>query len=270
MLSIYNNSQSLKIQAQLSRTSKAMDTSITRLSTGYRINSAKDDAAGLAISDRMKAQISGMTVASRNVNDGISMLQVAEGAYNSASDILIKMRDLTVSAQQGTVSTEDLANMDKEYQSLAKALGDGFKNIDYNGKKILSTDAGDFVLQVGANAGETFTVTTTDASTILATPGALTDAATAKTAMDAVDAALKTVADQRTDYGTNISRLEYTFDNLQNSITNTTDARSRIVDADYAVEMSNLTSRQILQQAASAMLSQANAAPNMVLSLLRG
>lgn len=270
MLSIYNNSQSLRIQDQLSRASKAMDTAITRLSTGYRINSAKDDAAGLAISDRMKAQISGMTVASRNVNDGISMLQVAEGAYSSASDILIKMRDLTVSAQQGTLSTEDLANMDKEYQSLATALGENFKNVSYNGKKIVGDDAGSFVLQVGANAGDTFTVTTQDASSILATPGALTDAATANTAMAAVDAAIKTVADHRTDYGTNLARLEYTYNNLQTSISNTTDARSRIVDADYAAEMSNLTSKQILQQAASAMLAQANTTPNMVLSLLRG
>lgn len=269
MISIHNNSSSLQVQAQLNKTQKELQQATTRISSGLRINSAKDDAAGLAISTRMQSQISGMNVASRNVNDGISMLQVAESAYTSASDILLKMRDLTVAAQQGTVSTDDLANMDKEYQSLSKALEDNFKNVSYNGKKIVGADAGTFSLQVGANAGETFSITTTDASTILSTPGTLDSADNAKTAMAAIDTALKTVADQRTDYAANMNRLEYTYTNLQNSIINTTDARSRIVDADYAAEVSKMTSNQILQQAGTAMLAQANSAPNMVLSLLR-
>lgn len=259
---------SLGIQNQLGNTQRRLQEATTRISTGLRINSAKDDAAGLAISSSMESQIRGMTVASRNVNEGISMLQIAEGAYNSATSILQKMRDLTVSAQQGTASAEDLSQMNTEYQSLASALGENFKNISFNGKKILGADAGDFMLQVGANAGETFTVKTTDASTLL-TAGTLDSAANAKTEMAAIDAALKSASTSRTGYAASMTRLEHTYDNLQTSIVNTTDARSRIVDADYASEVSKLTTAQILQQAGTAMLAQANSSPNLVLSLLK-
>lgn len=268
MISIRTNVASLNVQSQLAQTQRKLQEATTRISTGLRINSAKDDAAGLAISTSMESQIRGMTVASRNVNEGVSMLQVAEGAYNSATSILQKMRELTVSAQQGTLSTEDLSKIDAEYQSLSGALSDNFKNISFNGKKILGADAGDFVLQVGANAGDTFTVKTTDASTLL-TAGTIDSAANAKTQMAAIDTALDTVSTSRTNYAASMTRLEHTYDNLQTSIINTSDARSKITDADYAVEISKLTSAQILQQAGTAMLAQANSAPNMVLSLLK-
>ena len=275
-MTINTNLQSLNAQRNLSASQSSLSTSMQRLSSGLRVNSAKDDAAGLAIAERMGAQVRGMNVAVRNANDGISMAQTAEGALSKVTDSMQRMRELAVQARNGTNDTKDKASLDAEYQALGEEIGRVLSGADFNGKKILGANAGAIVFQVGANttADDTITVTTKnlsgDTDITAVTGGALTgDAAALKTVIDNIDTALDTVNGERAMLGATQNRFEAVVGNLQVAAENTAAARSRITDADFASETANLSRSQILQQAGTAMVAQANQLPQGVLSLLR-
>ncbi len=263
---INTNVSSLNAQRNLASSQGSLATSMQRLSSGLRVNSAKDDSAGLAIADRMNAQVRGMMVASRNANDGISMAQTAEGALSTVTDALQRMRELGVQAQNGTNSTTDRANLDTEYQQLSQEITRIAAQTKFNGTAIIGAGAGANVFQVGANNGETLAITTTTVTTVA---GNLTSAANASTAVAALDTALDTITTQRATYGAAMNRFGMAISNLAISTENQTAARGRIMDADFAVETANLSRAQILQQAGNAMVAQANQLPNQVMTLLR-
>jgi flagellin len=264
---INTNIISLNAQRNLSTSQMSLSTSMERLSSGLRVNSSKDDAAGLAIADRMNAQIRGTNVAIRNANDGISLAQTAEGALATVTNALQRMRELAVQSQNGTNSTSDRANLDTEYQVLSSEITRIATQTKFNGAAIVGPSAGVQVFQVGANNGDTLTVTTTAVSTV---GGNLTTAALSSTAVAALDAALETITTSRAAYGAAMSRFEFAISNLRITGENQSAARGRIMDADYAAETSNLSRAQILQQAGNAMVAQANQLPQQVLSLLQG
>ena len=275
-MTINTNLQSLNAQRNLSTSQSSLSTSMQRLSSGLRVNSAKDDAAGLAIAERMGAQVRGMNVAVRNANDGISMAQTAEGALSKVTDSMQRMRELAVQARNGTNDAKDKASLDAEYQALGEEIGRVLSGADFNGKKILGAGAGAIVFQVGANttADDAITVTTTDLSgdtdITAVTGGNLTGDATAlKGVIDNIDTALDTINGERAMLGATQNRFEAVVGNLQVAAENTAAARSRITDADFASETANLSRSQILQQAGTAMVAQANQLPQGVLSLLR-
>jgi flagellin len=272
-MTINTNLVSMNAQRNLSSSQSSLATSMQRLSSGLRINSAKDDAAGLAIAERMGAQVRGMNVAVRNANDAISMSQTAEGALGKVGDMLQRMRELAVQSANATNGTSDRANLDAEYQELGAEIGRTLTTTKFNGQAIVGGDAGAKIFQVGANAGETITVTTTNMATngdvTAATGGALTDATTSTAALTAIDTALDTVNSERALYGATQNRFESVIGVLQVSAENQAAAKSRITDADFAAETANLSRAQILQQAGSAMVAQANQLPQQVLSLLR-
>ncbi len=270
---INTNLISLNTQRNLSTTQSVLAQAVQRLSSGLRVNSAKDDAAGLAIAERMNAQVRGMNVAIRNANDAISLSQTAEGALGKVGDMLQRMRELAVQAANATNGTDDRNNLDAEYQALAAEIGRTLTNTQFNGLNILGADAGAQDFQVGANAGETITVTTTDMAgngdITAVTGGDLTTAANATTALGNIDTALNTLNGERALYGATQNRFEAVVGTLQVAVENQSAARSRIMDADFAAETAALTRAQVLQQAGTAMLSQANSLPNNVLALLR-
>lgn len=268
-LAINTNLASLNTQRVLAKTQSQQQTAMQRLSSGLRINSARDDAAGLAIGTRMDAQVRGLNVAVRNANDGISLIQTADGALDTMSSIFQRMRELSVQAANGSYGTTDYGQLDTEYQQLATEATRIANSTKFNGLSVISTGAGAFTFQVGANVGDTLSVTTGDATTYLATPGSITSAANANTAMTALDTALDSLNSDRSVYGATLNRFDFTIQNLQASAENQTAARGRIMDADFAQETANLSRQQVLQQAGIAMLSQANQMPSMVLSLLR-
>jgi flagellin len=272
-MTINTNLVSMNAQRNLSSSQSSLATSMQRLSSGMRINSAKDDSAGLAIAERMGAQVRGMNVAVRNANDAISMSQTAEGALGKVGDMLQRMRELAVQSANATNGTSDRANLQAEYAELGAEIGRTLTTTKFNGQAIVGADAGAKVFQVGANAGETITVTTTNMATNAditgATGGALTDATTSTAALTAIDTALDTVNGERAKYGATQNRFESAIGVLQVSAENQAAAKSRITDADFAAETANLSRAQILQQAGSAMVAQANQLPQQVLSLLR-
>jgi len=246
-----------------------------RLSSGLRVNSAKDDAAGLAIAERMQTQIRGMNVAIRNANDGISLAQTAEGAIGKLADMMQRMRELAVQSANATNGDDDRGNLDSEYQQLALEIDRTIGSTKFNGLQILGTDAGVTLnFQVGANTDDTVGVDTVDLSADTdidaVTTGNITDVAGATAAMDAIDAALKAVNTERANYGAVQNRFEAIIGSLQVSAENQAAARGRIMDADFAAETANLSRTQILQQAGTAMVAQANALPQQVLKLLQG
>ncbi|RQO56416.1 flagellin FliC [Paucibacter sp. KBW04] len=277
---INTNIGSLNAQRNLNMSQGSLAVSMQRLSSGMRVNSAKDDAAGLAIAERMNSQVRGMNVAIRNANDGISLAQTAEGALSKVGDNLQRMRELAVQARNATNTTADLDSIGKEYTQLASEITRVLAGTTFNGKKILGADATtpqDF--QVGPNTGpeDVITVTTSDMTadpTILAVTAssisAADDSASLKTSIDAIDAAINTVSSQRATLGASQNRFDAVIANLQVSVENQSAARSRIMDADYAAETSNLSRTQILQQAGNAMVAQANQMPQQVLALLKG
>jgi flagellin len=277
---INTNVASLNAQRNLNMSQASLATSMQRLSSGLRINSAKDDAAGLAIAERMNAQVRGMNVAVRNANDGISMAQTAEGALAKVGDSLQRMRELAVQARNSTNSDSDKDSLNKEFAELQKEISRVLGGTSFNGKKVLGTDATALTFQVGANttADDTITVTTenmvtnSDISTVTGTAASIAASATSgaiASVIDDIDTALNTVNDQRATFGATQSRFEAVVSNLQQSIESQAAARSRIMDADFAVETANLSRAQILQQAGNAMVAQANQLPQQVLSLLR-
>jgi flagellin len=276
---INTNTMSLNAQRNLSSTQGALATSIQRLSTGLRVNSAKDDAAGLAIANRMDAQARGMNVAIRNANDAISLAQTAEGALGKVGDMLQRMRELAVQSANATNTAADRTNLNAEFRQLADEITRTVAATRFNGQAILAADAGAKVFQVGANndANDRLTVTTTnlttgDLATAVAAGIVITgaDNTAPLAALTAIDAALTAVSSERATYGAVQNRFEAVIGNLAVGAENQAAARSRIMDADFAAETAALTRAQILQQAGTAMLAQANAAPQNVLSLLRG
>jgi flagellin len=271
---INTNIPSLTAQRNLNSSQGDLQTSLQRLSSGLRVNSAKDDAAGLAIAERQTSQIRGTNVAIRNANDGISLSQTAEGAIGSVSENFQRMRELAVQSANGTYSdAEGRANLDQEYQALAAEVDRVLADTRYNGLNILGADAGATQYQIGANATDILTVTTTnlagDADITAATGSDVTTQANATAAIGLLDTAIQTVTSERASYGATQSRFESIVTNLQISAENESAARSRIMDADFAAETAELTRAQILQQAGVSILSQANALPQNVLALLQ-
>jgi len=268
MQGINTNSSSLIAQKNLNANSAGLSNSINRLSSGLRVNSARDDAAGLAIATRMSADIRGMDVAKRNSNDGISALQVADGTLGSVGESLQRMRELAVQSATGTLTATDRTNLDAEFQALNTEIGDQVADANFNGVKLLDGSVATLDVQTGSKNGDTVSLTMVDASGFNV-GGDLTSAANANTALTAIDTALDNLNTGRANLGAGINRLDAVVSNLETTTTNLSSARGRIMDADFAKETANLTRSQILQQAGTAMLAQANQLPNNVLSLLR-
>ena len=284
-MTINTNVASLNAQRNTAANSASLSTTMQRLSSGLRINSAKDDAAGLAIADRMNTQVRGMNVAVRNAGDAISMAQVAEGGLSTMNDLLQRMRELAVQASNApnsAGSAGDIAKLDNEYKQLGAELSRMLDATQFNGEKILNTSAS-YVFQVGANAGAENQITIANgdislswnaAFSAVASGGAsatlITGTASANTAnIAALDAAISAVNDRRASLGALQSRFENTISYLRTASENQSAARGRIMDADFAAETANLSRTQVLQQAGTAMIAQANQAPQQVLALLR-
>jgi flagellin len=290
MLSLHTNAASLSAQNAITRNQSALSTSMTRLSTGYRINSAMDDAAGLQIATRLKAQTSGMSVAMRNTQNSTSMLQTAEGALDEVNNMLTRMKDLATQAADASSSPADQAAMQSEYDALGKELSNVMNNTSFGGQKLLAggTLASAITFQIGASSGETMSLnlatnfgavatagsiaaTINAASSVYGTPATpgteLTTAA--NTTIDKLSTAIDTVASTRSSLGAAANRLDHVYNNLANVSTNTKNATGRLMDVDFATESSNMTSNQMLLQAGTAMLKQTNSMSSMVMSLLQ-
>jgi len=276
---IYTNTLSLTAQRNANASAGSLRTSIERLSSGLRVNSAKDDAAGLGIGIRMDAQARGMDVAVRNANDGISLAQTAEGALGKVTDMLQRMRELAVQSSNATNTSVDRDSLNNEFTQLTAEISRTLSATKFNGQAIIGAQAGSQTFQVGANNSsvDQLTVSTTDmtasstVTTVTATTSVIsgTTGSNALTAITNIDNALSTVNSERTKYGGMQNRFEAIIGNLQVGGEAQAAARSRIMDADFAQETARLTRSQIMQQASTAMLAQANASPQSVLSLLR-
>ena len=284
---INTNIASLNAQRNLNKSQLSLATSMQRLSSGLRVNSAKDDAAGLAIATRMDAQVRGMNVAQRNANDGISLSQTAEGALATVTDNLQRMRELAVQARNATNSSSDRDSLDTEFGQLSQEIQRVLGGTTFNGKSILGIDAGTQTFQVGANttSDDTIDVPTTNLTTnpvltiVAGTDNtgagrsvinAASDPTTIGAVIDNIDAALDEVSTQRATLGAAQNRFDAVISNLQVSVENQSAAKSRIMDADFATETAAMSRAQILQQAGTAMVAQANQLPQQVLTLLRG
>jgi flagellin len=288
-LRINQNIDALNSYRNLSVTQGQMSKSLEKLSSGFRINRAADDAAGLAISEGLRAQTGGLKVAVRNAQDGVSVVQTAEGALTETHSILQRMRDLAVQASNdGALSDTDKAKADSEYQALAKELEDISTKTSFNGTKLLDGTYTAKSFQVGANAGDTLAVSVSDQGAVAlfgatrstagtrstdaeigTAVGDLKTAANASAALTKIDNAIGKVSDERASLGANQNRLEHKINNLNVAVENLSASESRIRDTDMASEMMSFTRSQILSQAGTAMLAQANQAPQGVLSLLR-
>ncbi|ELY4222390.1 flagellin FliC [Cronobacter sakazakii] len=279
MMSVINtNLLSLTTQTNLNKSQSALGTAIERLSSGLRINSAKDDAAGQAIANRMTSQVKGMTQAARNANDGISLVQTAEGNLNEINTNLQRIRELAVQAANDTNGSTDLASINTEITQRLLEIDRIAGGANFNGKSLLNGDVKTALkIQVGAGTSDNDTISIGTDALINATSGSLsttlntsiTNNTTAQTVISAADAAIKQIDTARSNMGAIQNRFESTINNLNNSINNLTAAQSRIQDADYATEVSNMSRAQILQQAGTSVLSQANQVPQSMLSLLR-
>ena len=239
-----------------------------KLSSGYRINRAADDAAGLSISEKMRASIKSMNQGMRNAQDGISMVQASEGAMNEVSDILTRMKELTVQGSNGTYNSTDLASMDLEYQALTTTISDIAAKTEFNGIKVLA-GATNITIQTSGGATDQVVLDFTSADLTGLAFGGITTNATSLTESAVVDTAIETVNTARSTLGAYQNQLEHVFNNVGVNAENLQAAESRIRDTDMASEMMNYTKFNILQQASTAMLAQANQAPQGVLQLLR-
>lgn len=274
MTVIGTNINAIRASNASNEATKMLGSAMERLSTGKRINSAKDDAAGLAISSSMTAQIRGMNQAVRNANDGIALAQTAEGGLNEVSNMLQRVRELAVQSKSGTYSDDDRANLQAEVTELTSQIDKILTDSTFNGVTLFSTTAGTDVtvtIQTGAESADTIdlTIAGIDGTLIDATALDITDATLAGTTIDNVNDALISVNSARATLGAGQSRLDSAVNNLTNTATNLADARSRIEDADYSAETTALAKAQILSQASTAMLAQANQSQQGVLSLLR-
>ena len=277
-MSVNTNLYSIDAQRNLSKSQSSLSTSMQRLSSGLRINSAADDSAGLAISQRMTSQVRGMNVAIRNANDGISLAQTADGALSSVGESLQRMRELSIQALNSTNGGSDKDSLNQEFQQLAQEITRVIGGTTFNGSAILAGSAGALTFQVGANttASDTLTVTTTDMSadaSITDVTGTTIDSTTNTAALNSVvngiDSAIDDINKQRAVFGATQNRFNAVVSNLQSSVENQSAASSRITDADFAMETANMSRSQILQQAGTAMVAQANQLPQQVLKLLQ-
>jgi flagellin len=294
-LSILTNNASLSAQRALSNTGKALSSNFAKLSTGQRINTAGDDAAGLAISERMKSQIRSLGQAERNANDGISLLQTAEGALNENSGVLIRMRELAMQSANGTLGDSDRKSLETEFVQLRSEINRISEVTEFNGQKLMNGTNEEFKFQVGISSSESDTITATmskmtsdeygldeDGATIDLTALSIGvgvdeagndtagDADSAQTALETLDKAIAATSTTRASLGATQNRLMVTVSNLQSASNNLSSANSRIRDVDVAEESASMTRNNILSQAGLAVLAQANQLPSMALSLLRG
>lgn len=274
---INTNIKSLISQQALNKNGRALSAAMEQLSTGKRINSAADDAAGLAISNRMTAQIRGLDQAVRNANDGISMLQTAEGALSEVTNMLQRIRELSVQAANDTYSDPDRESLQLEVTELIDEIDRIGNNTMWNGMYVFAADIGsdgDFSIQVGVGDSVDSVIEGTlyemDAGELGVDALDISTAEDAQEAMLSIDLAISTIDNWRAEYGAKINRLTYASDNISNVLLNTTESRSRILDTDYAKASSELSRTQIIQQAATAVLAQANTDQQTVLKLLQG
>jgi len=274
-MTINTNVLSINAQRNASTTNISLATSLQRLSSGLRVNGAKDDAAGLSIANRMDAQARGMNVAVRNSNDGISLVQTAESGMAVIGDMLQRMRELAVQATNGTNTSSDLSAINSEYTELYSEINRTMSSVEFNGTSLLNTTA-TFTFQIGANSGQTVDIASGSLS-VSAGIGAMSGSSAINTsatsanasAIDAIDTAIDSINTSRATLGAIQNRFNYTVSYLQAASENQQAARGRIMDADFAVETANLSRAQILQQAGTAMVAQANQLPQGVLALLR-
>jgi flagellin len=275
MLSLHTNAAALSAQNAISKTQSNLSTSMTRLSTGYRINSAMDDAAGLQIASRLKAQSSGMTVAMRNTQNATALLQTAEGALDEVSNIVVRMKDLATQAADSGSTAKDKTAMQAEFAELGKELTNIMGNTSFGGAKLLTggTLAAPMTFQIGADAAETMAVDLSTQLTAVGTSVTNANGATLVTGATAAITTLTTAIDNvgtlRSALGAAANRLEHVNNNLANISTNTKQATGLIMDVDFAAESANMTSSQMLMQASTAMLKQSNSMSSMVMSLLQ-
>ena len=280
MTVINTNTGSIYAQQALIANSRGLDRTMNQLSTGKRINNSVDDVAGMAIATRLSAQIRGLNQAVRNANDGISIIQTAEGATEQVTNMLQRMRELAVQASNDTYNTDDRTFLNMEFQALNSQIDTIAANTQWNAADLLNgpvrdTGTGIFSFQVGANAAQTISITfpnmKTSGSGLLASvaPTAITNTSAANSALGTISSALDRVNLERAKMGAIISRLQFTADNLFSVSAKASESRSRIEDTDYAVATTDLARRNIIQQAAQSMLAQANQAPQLVLQLLK-
>jgi flagellin len=269
MTVISTNSAALRAQNGSRMATASMQTAMERLSTGKRINSAKDDAAGLAIASTMTASIRGMSQAIRNSNDGISLAQTAEGALAEVSNMLQRIRELAVQSASGTYSDADRTNLQTEVAELGAQIDSIVADTQFNGVTLFGAADVTIDIQTGSGSADQVTLTITGLDVSAASASDISTAGGATTALGDVDTALEAVATTRASLGAGQSRLQSVVNNLTNNVNNLSDARSRIEDTDFSVETTNLAKSQILSQAATAMLAQANQSQQNVLSLLR-
>ncbi|MFB4393825.1 MULTISPECIES: flagellin domain-containing protein [unclassified Pseudomonas] len=277
-LTVNTNTTSLGVQKNLNRATDALSTSMSRLSSGLKINSAKDDAAGLQIATRMTSQIRGQTMAIKNANDGISIAQTAEGAMQEQTNILQRMRELAVQARNDSNSEKDREALNKEFSQMSDELSRIANSTQLNGKNLLNS-ATTMTFQVGSESGTNNQISITLAdmtaatlgvdSTTISISGADADInANFEAALSAIDSALQSINSTRADLGAAQNRLTSTINNLQNINENAEAARGRVQDTDFAAETAQLTKQQTLQQASTSVLAQANQLPSAVLKLL--
>ncbi|GGZ12716.1 flagellin [Shewanella fodinae] len=291
-LSIQSNAASLSIQNQLNRTNSALSTALERLGSGYRINSAKDDAAGLQIANRLNAQATGQKAAIYNANNAQSMMQTAEGAFDEMTNIANRMKELATQAANGTNSSSEYTAMDAEYQALGKEMQSIIANTSFGaGTKLLDTTTGKFgsgavTFQIGASTSETLAVDVSTQigaiDTAIGTGGTYagqalawdTDAATtqtnAQTAMTEIDTLIDNIGSARSALGASMNRMDHSINNVTNMKENTEAAASNLMDADYAAETSAMTKQQLLMNSGVSVLSVSNSTTSMIASLLRG
>ena len=278
MAKINTNVNALTATNAMTKNSRDMQLTMQRLSTGQRINGASDDAAGIAIANTMTAQINGLNAAVRNANDAMSMLQTADGALSETSSLVQRMRELAVLAINDTYSTTQKSAMNTEFTALASQITSIATNTQWNGMYILNgsgaasgTGTSIYTFQVGANTAQTVNVTITSMGlgALSLTTAGIGAAASATSALPDLDTALTVINTARATLGASINRLTHAVDNLSNVAANATESRSKIADTDYAQATSDLARQQIIQQAGTAMLAQANQMPSMVLALLR-
>ena len=273
---INTNVSAMYSQNAMKTNARAMSTAMEQLSTGTRVNSAKDDAAGLAIGQNMTSQIKGLNQAVRNLNDGINMMQTAEGAMIEQSNMLQRMRELAVQSLNGTYSDTQRGYLDKEFQALSTQIGKIATDTKWNDQTLLDASvngSGSFTYQAGMSSGQTVVVSIaamTNAGLGVTALVTISTVSAATASLGLISTALETINGQRAQIGAAINRMEYAADNLMNISSNATQSRSTIMDTDYATATTQLAKTQIIQQAATAMLAQANQQPQSVMALLKG
>ncbi len=288
-ISVHTNYASLVTQNTLGKTNNALTTSMERLSTGYRINSAADDAAGLQIANRLDTQTRGMNVAMRNAQDGISMMQTAEGAMDEMTNIAMRMNDLALQSSNGSNSDADKDALDAEFGALATELGEIMKNTTFGGQNLLGATTGAFAttsgvsFQIGSTSGEKLAVSvstglanitsaltklTTDATGVVAGIGASGSVDEMIKLLSGDTGLINTLGSARAEFGASINRLEHTVVNLQNMTENTNAAKGRIMDTDYASEGANMSKQQMLMQSGSSILSATKMVPQLAMGML--